>query len=115
MRPFILQLNGTEYIARHALGAVVCARVRAPNGKRLFEKGQVIGEADLPALLGAEGSSLSLIMPEEGDLHEDEAAMRLGRAAAGEGIEVAAPWRRGRGWSPSTGACCRSTQPPWSA
>src|SRR5215216_6579799 len=91
MHAFTLQLDGTQESAHRALGAVVCGRVRAPNGKRLFEKGQVIGEADFPALLNAAGSSLSLIMPDEGDLHEDEAAMRLAKAAAGPGVEVTGP------------------------
>ncbi len=91
MRAFMLTLDGTAHTARQALGAVVCAGVRGPDGRRLLTKGHIVREEDLPVLARTAQVTLSLLMPEEGDLHEDEAAMRLGRAVAGPGVEVRGP------------------------
>jgi hypothetical protein len=91
MRAFMLTLDGTARTARQALGAVVCAGVRGPDGRRLLSKGHIVREEDLPVLARTAQVTLSLLMPEEGDLHEDEAAMRLGHAVAGPGVEVRGP------------------------
>ena len=91
MRSFTLHLDGTQETARLALGAVACANVRAPGGGRALEKGQAVSEEDLAALEELRGVELSLVMPDAGDLHEDEAALRLGRAAAGPGVIAEGP------------------------
>src|SRR5919204_1303914 len=91
MKALVLQLDGTPETARRALGAVVCANVRSVEGKRLLSKGQTVAEGHLPALGELDGVELSLLVPEPGDIHEDEAAMRLGRAAAGPGVRVSGP------------------------
>src|SRR4051794_34286497 len=92
MKALVLRLDGTKETARRALGTVVCANVRLAEGKRLaLRKGQTVTESQLPALEALHGVDLSLLVPEPGDMHEDEAAMRLGRAAAGVGVGVAGP------------------------
>src|SRR5919204_6665977 len=91
MKALMLHLDGTPETARHALGAVVCVNVRSAEGKRLLNKGQTVAEGHLPGLAALEGVELSLLVPEPGDIHEDEAAMRLGRAAAGPGVNVTGP------------------------
>src|SRR5437667_8567358 len=91
MKAFALLLDGTLESARRALGAVACANVRSLQGKRLFDKGHIFAEGDLAALSKTQGIELSLIMPEEDDIHEDEAALRLGRAVAGQGVDVTGP------------------------
>lgn len=97
MKAFILEIDGTPENARRALGSVVVAAIRSPEGRRLFDKGHVITEADLPVLLSLATARVPLLRPEEGDVHEEEAALALGGAAAGEGIEVlAAPEGRAR-------------------
>jgi hypothetical protein len=91
MQALTLTLDGTHHTARRALGAVSCRIVRSPDGKRLFDKSHLFGEEDIPALLSLRGLELSLLMPEEGDIDESEAAMRLGRALAGPGINLTGP------------------------
>lgn len=91
MKALLLHLDGTEETVRHALGAVAIAIVRTSGGKRLFNKGHVITQDDLPALREAGQIEIPLLVPEEGDVHENEAAMRLGHALAGEGVEVLGP------------------------
>lgn len=86
-----LLLDGTRETASRALGAVVCAIIRGADGKRIFDKGRTIGEADLDVLAGLSDIKVPLLMSEEGDVHEDTAAMRLGQMAAGEGIKVQGP------------------------
>src|SRR5438105_13697365 len=88
MRAFLLLLDGTVETAQRALGAVVCAGVRTPGGKRLFAKGHVIGESDLASLGKLSGVELPLLALEEGDVDEREAGMRLGSLLAGPGGEA---------------------------
>src|SRR5690348_6088096 len=91
MQTFILHLDGTPEAARRALGAVACIMVRSPEGKRVLDKGRTITEEDVETLASLSGVDIPLLMPEEGDVHEDDAALRLGRAAAGDCISVQVP------------------------
>ncbi|WP_281890098.1 molybdopterin-binding protein [Paenibacillus sp. YYML68] len=58
---------------------------------RLFKKGHVIREEDIPALLSIGKEHIYTIRLEPGYLHEDEAAARLARAAAGANVEWTEP------------------------
>ncbi len=91
MRLLSVKLDGTSETARAALGGVVCAAVRSHEGKRIFDKGHLITERDLPLLLPLRGVEMPLVMPAATDLHEDEAARLLAHAAAGQGVDVVGP------------------------
>ncbi|MFL5732990.1 MAG: hypothetical protein ACJ78Q_07285 [Chloroflexia bacterium] len=91
MKALLLHLDGTAQTARTALGAVAGRDLRSLDGKRLLRKGQTVAENHLPVLAELHDLDLSLLIPEPGDVHEDEAAMRLGRAAAGPGVRVEGP------------------------
>ncbi|MDF2959484.1 MAG: molybdopterin-binding protein [Paenibacillus sp.] len=58
---------------------------------RLFTKGHVITEKDIPALLSIGKEHIYVVAMEEGWLHEDEAALRLARAAAGSNVTLTEP------------------------
>ncbi|MCR8635958.1 molybdopterin-binding protein [Paenibacillus radicis (ex Xue et al. 2023)] len=58
---------------------------------RLFTKGHVITEQDIPALLSIGKEHIYVIAMEEGWLHEDEAAIRLARAAVGANVSLTEP------------------------
>jgi molybdenum cofactor synthesis domain-containing protein len=53
-----------------------------------FKKGHVIAEGDIPALLEIGKEHIYVLTLEEGRVHEDEAARRIARAAAGPGITL---------------------------
>jgi molybdopterin biosynthesis enzyme len=53
-----------------------------------FEKGYVVKEQDIPVLLEMGKEHLFILDLEDNDIHEDEAAMRIAKAAAGIGIEL---------------------------
>ncbi|TBL67758.1 molybdopterin-binding protein [Paenibacillus thalictri] len=53
---------------------------------RLFKKGHIIREDDIPALLSIGKEHIYTIELKEGVLHEDEAALRMARAVAGENV-----------------------------
>ncbi|WP_028553110.1 molybdopterin-binding protein [Paenibacillus sp. UNC451MF] len=53
---------------------------------RLFKKGHVIQESDIPALLNIGKEHIYAMALEEGWLHEDEAAKRMAKAAAGMNV-----------------------------
>jgi hypothetical protein len=61
-------------------------------GGRRWSKGRRLSDEDLAAL-GAAGSgpAVTLVIAEPGELHEDDAAIRLARAIAGPNLEVRGP------------------------
>jgi len=69
-------------------GMTLCHEVRDAQGATAFAKGAVLGASDIPALMELPWSQLHLIEREAGELHEEEAGIRIAQAAAGDGIEV---------------------------
>lgn len=53
-----------------------------------YKKGYVIKEEDIPVLLEMGKVNIFVLELGDNDVHEDEAAMRIARAAAGTGIEL---------------------------
>mgnify|MGYP005835318615 CR=1 FL=1 len=80
---------------REAVGKVLCHDVtkivRGEFKGPAFRKGHVIAAGDIPELLRLGKEKVFVLELEEGEVHEDEAGVRLGRAAAGPGISCAAP------------------------
>lgn len=58
---------------------------------RRFKKGHIIGQEDIDVLLSMGKRHLFVVDKEETDIHEDEAAIRIATAAAGNGIRLVAP------------------------
>lgn len=56
-----------------------------------FKKGHIIKEEDIPRLLNMGKEHIYIMEFKEGELHENEAAIRMAKAAAGQGIELSAP------------------------
>ncbi len=72
------------------VGAVL-ARDLTIGGSR-WAKGRRLSTEDLAALAAAPpGDPVSLLVPDAGELHEDEAALRLAAAVAGPGLIVRGP------------------------
>ncbi len=73
------------------LTGAVLARDLTVAGKR-WEKGRRLSADDLLALATADpGPPVTVLIAEAGELHEDDAAVRLGRAVAGPGLDVRGP------------------------
>ena len=73
----------------NAVGAIVCEVVKH-DGARVFGKGQVLTADDLP-VLDRLSAPIHMVRLAPGDLHEDEAGLRLARAVAGDGLTVKEP------------------------
>ena len=58
---------------------------------RLFTKGHIVREEDIPALLSIGKEHIYVMDLQPGWLHEDEAALRMARAAAGANVELTSP------------------------
>ena len=72
------------------VGAVL-TRDLTVSGKR-WSKGRRLSADDLAALAAAEqGEPVTVLVPEGGELHEDDAALRLAAAVAGPGLRVRGP------------------------
>jgi probable molybdopterin binding protein len=72
------------------IGAIL-ARDLTISGQR-WSKGRRLTADDLAVLAAAEaGDPVTILVPEPGELHEDDAAMRLAAAVAGPGLTIRAP------------------------
>jgi len=58
---------------------------------RLFKKGHVIAESDIPKLLDIGKAHIYVMELGEGELHEDDAALRMAAALTGEGLVYGDP------------------------
>ena len=56
-----------------------------------FRKGHIIKHEDLPKLLNIGKENIYVMEFEKDDVHEDEAAIRMAKAAAGPGITITGP------------------------
>lgn len=90
MRAFAIEPE--EITLDNAAGRVLCHDVVAvgADGRSRLGKGRILAPADLPALQAFSGE-IHLVEMEPGDVHEDEASMRLAHAVAGEGIDLKGP------------------------
>lgn len=61
-----------------------------------FKKGHIIREEDIPKLKDLGKNHIYVLELEEDELHEDEAALRLAKAVAGEGVEWSEEIREGK-------------------
>lgn len=79
----------------HAVGTVLCHDItRIVPGKSkeaAFKRGHIITDQDIPKLLDIGKANIYVYDPMDGFVHEDDAALRLARAAAGENIEFRGP------------------------
>jgi molybdenum cofactor cytidylyltransferase len=73
-----------------AAGAILAHSTRHPGG--VIRKGTRLDQGDIVALREAGMAEIVVARLEAGDIHEDEAAGRLARAVAGEGIRVEPPF-----------------------
>ncbi len=78
-----------------AVGTVLCHDItRIIPGKDkgpAFRRGHVVREEDIPNLLDIGKEHLYVFDPEDGYVHEDDAALRIAKAAAGPGIDLSLP------------------------
>ena len=76
--------------AAEAEGAILAHSLKLAG--RSLKKGRVLGSDDVTALLAAGIEQVVAARLGEDDVHEDEAAARIARAVAGEGLRVGAPF-----------------------
>lgn len=78
-----------------AVGAVLCHDItRIVPGEFkgcAFKKGHIITEKDIPELLKLGKEHVYVWEMKNGELHEDEAALRLARAVQGQGLDLTEP------------------------
>ncbi len=78
-----------------AVGTVLCHDItRIIPGETkgpAFRRGHIVTPRDIQALLDIGKANLYVFDPRDGYVHEDECALRLARAAAGQGIAISSP------------------------
>lgn len=79
----------------HAVGTVLChdiTRIVPGESKEAaFKRGHIITDHDIPKLLDIGKANIYVYDLRDGFVHEDDAALRLARAAAGENISFHGP------------------------
>ncbi len=71
----------------HDITQIIPGRFKGPA----FRKGHILQVEDVPRLLSMGKEHISAWELPRGRLHEDEAALLLARAAAGEGLALSSP------------------------
>lgn len=86
-------LRGSRLSADGIEGAVLAQTLLVPDDHHrvLLLKGRILTKADWPVVAGARVDELHVVRLETGDVHEDEAARRLAKVVAGEGVIVHGP------------------------
>ena len=86
-------LRGGDLNAASIAGAVLAQTLvdREDHHRALLVKGRILSSADWPVVARAGVDELHVVRIEPGDIHEDEAARRLGQMVAGPGIERHGP------------------------
>ena len=74
-----------------AAGAILAHKLYDGGGRLVFNKGRLLRESDLAALRRLGLERVTVMRLSEADLHEDEAARRIGRAVAGENVKWRTP------------------------
>src|SRR5512138_3234239 len=74
-----------------SLGAILVHNVVDTSGQKALSKGRQIRAEDIAKLRALGKESVYVAIPEPGDVREDDAAVRLAKAAAGTGIEASKP------------------------
>lgn len=90
MRAFAISPDDVS--SERVVGRILCHDITAVGefGRVKLGKGRFIEADDVPALQTFSGE-IHLIDMEPGDIHEDEASMRLARAVSGEGLHLKGP------------------------
>ena len=78
-----------------AVGTVLCHDItRIVPGQTkgpAFRRGHIVTHDDIQTLLDIGKANLYVFDPRDGFVHEDECALRLARAAAGQGVTISSP------------------------
>jgi hypothetical protein len=75
----------------HALGAILVHNITGADARKVFLKGRALNAEDLEKLRALKIEKVYVAMLDPGDVREDDAATRLARALAGDGIEISKP------------------------
>lgn len=80
---------------QEAVGSVLCHDITriVPGGYKgpAFRKGHIVTQADIPELLRVGKEHLYVLVQQPGMVHEEEAAIRMARAASGGNLRLSEP------------------------
>ncbi len=79
--------ESVEMVIAHDMTEIIPGKYKGAA----FKKGHVIKREDIPRLLNMGKEHIFVIEYKDGEIHENEAAIRMARAAAGQGITLSEP------------------------
>jgi hypothetical protein len=84
-------LPAREVALQRRIGWIAAEDIRTPAGKRIIKKGAILDDDALELLTTAEDVIIHVVEPDDDDIHEDEAGLRIANAVAGEGVRIKGP------------------------
>src|SRR5439155_12522044 len=84
----IMLMKWMTVAPEQALGKILGHNVADAHGHKALHKGASIGPHELDQLRSLGVSEVAVAALEDGDVHEDVAALRLARASQGEAVEL---------------------------
>lgn len=74
-----------------AIGAILVHNIVGADGRKAFSKGRVLTAEDVEKIRALGKATVNVAMLDPDDVREDDAAARLARAVAGDGVELSKP------------------------
>ncbi len=74
-----------------AVGAILVHNIVGADGRKAFAKGRVLSTDDIAKIRVLGKATVNVAMLDPDDVREDDAAARLARAVAGDGVELSKP------------------------
>ncbi|CAG0940169.1 molybdenum cofactor cytidylyltransferase [Anaerolineae bacterium] len=74
-----------------AVGAILVHNIVGADGRKAFSKGRVLTAEDVEKIRALGKATVNVAMLDPDDVREDDAAARLARAVAGDGVELSKP------------------------
>jgi molybdenum cofactor cytidylyltransferase len=84
-------MNLKEIAIEQAVGTILIHNIVGTDGRKALAKGRVLAAPDIETLRALGKRTVYAAILDPGEVREDDAAARLGRAAAGESVETSKP------------------------
>lgn len=80
-----------DVLIDEAVGAILAHKLYDSHAKMIFNKGHILSADDIQVLRAHHLETITVTQLDSADLHEDEAAERIGRAVAGQHVAMRTP------------------------
>ena len=84
-------LPAQDVALQRRIGWIAAEDIRTSAGRRIIKKGAIFDDEALDLLASAQDVVVHVVEPDDDDIHEDAAGLRIAEAVAGEGVRIKGP------------------------